>query len=70
MPTYEYCCKNCGYEFERFQSMSAKPVKKCPKCGKFKSERKISAGSGIIFRGEGFYCNDYGKREQPKKEEQ
>ena len=29
----------------------------------------VSFGSGIIFRGEGFHCNDYRKKEKPKKEE-
>ena len=53
MPTYEYRCKKCNYEFEKFQSISSKPVAKCPKCGG-KAERKISMGAGIIFKGSGF----------------
>jgi len=32
MPTYEYACPKCGHTFERFQSMSDAPLKKCPKC--------------------------------------
>lgn len=59
MPTYEYICDACGNEFEKFQSMSADPVKKCPKCGKNKVQRKISTGGGIIFKGGGFYETDY-----------
>src|SRR5258708_12646508 len=39
--------------------MSAKPSKKCPKCGKLKANRKIGAGAGIIFKGSGFYQTDY-----------
>ena len=34
MPTYEYECTSCGHEFERFESMTAKPDKSCPKCNK------------------------------------
>ncbi len=59
MPTYEYRCEKCGHEFEEFQSITAKPIKKCPKCGKPAVKRLISAGVGIIFRGSGFYETDY-----------
>jgi putative FmdB family regulatory protein len=59
MPTYEYICEACGNEFENFASMSAPPVKKCPKCKKNKVHRKISTGGGIIFKGGGFYETDY-----------
>ncbi len=58
MPTYEYVCKDCGYEFEEFQSISAEPIKICPKCGG-RVERKISAGAGLVFKGSGFYITDY-----------
>jgi putative FmdB family regulatory protein len=34
MPTYEYKCSACGHTFERFQSITADPIKKCPQCGK------------------------------------
>ena len=34
MPTYEYECGACGHQFEKYQSMTEKPVKKCPECGK------------------------------------
>lgn len=59
MPTYEYKCDACGHEFEKFQSMSAEPIKKCPKCGKNKVRRLISGGAGLIFKGSGFYITDY-----------
>jgi putative FmdB family regulatory protein len=59
MPTYDYRCNACGKEFEHFQSMSADALKECL-CGKNGSvERLISRGSGIIFKGSGFYVNDY-----------
>lgn len=59
MPTYEYACAACGHRFEEFQSMSAKPIKKCPKCKKNKVQRLISGGAGFIFKGSGFYETDY-----------
>jgi len=58
MPTYEYRCTNCGFEFEQFQSMAAEPLSVCPKC-KGRVQRKISGGTGLIFRGSGFYITDY-----------
>jgi putative FmdB family regulatory protein len=59
MPTYEYRCENCGAEFERFQSISARPLRKCPHCGKTGLRRLIGVGAGIIFKGPGFYETDY-----------
>jgi putative FmdB family regulatory protein len=59
MPTYEYKCDACGKEFEKFQPITSSPVKKCPKCGKNKVRRLISAGAGLIFKGSGFYITDY-----------
>jgi len=68
MPTYEYICEECGYEFEQFQSITAKPLRKCPKCGKRKLRRLIGTGSGVIFKGSGFYETDY-RSESYKKAE-
>src|SRR5690349_21863518 len=59
MPTYEYKCEACGHSFERFQSMSAEPIKRCPQCGKAKVKRLIGTGAGLIFKGSGFYITDY-----------
>jgi len=59
MPTYEYRCSECGYEFEEFQSITAKPIRKCPACGKNKVDRLIGRGAGVIFKGSGFYQTDY-----------
>lgn len=57
MPTYEYRCPK-GHEFEEFQRMSDPPVAKCPECGA-ESERLLSAGAGLLFKGSGFYITDY-----------
>ena len=59
MPTYEYKCFACGNTFERFQSITAEPIKKCPECGKVKVRRLMGTGSGLIFKGSGFYTTDY-----------
>jgi putative FmdB family regulatory protein len=60
MPTYEYECQKCGHRFDEFQSMTAKPLQRCPKCrGKLK--RLIGAGAGLLFKGSGFYTTDYRK---------
>jgi putative FmdB family regulatory protein len=59
MPTYEYQCEACDERFEVFQSITAKPLRKCPECGKGKVKRLIGTGAGIIFKGSGFYETDY-----------
>lgn len=60
MPTYEYECESCGYRFEKFQSMTDKPLSRCSKCKK-SLRRLIGNGGGIIFKGSGFYATDYRK---------
>lgn len=60
MPTYEYECQKCGHQFEAVQSMKDAHLTDCPleECdGGVK--RKISLGSGFIFKGSGFYITDY-----------
>ena len=59
MPTYEYKCEACGETFEKFQSITAAPIRKCPKCGKNKVRRLLGTGAGLIFKGSGFYITDY-----------
>jgi putative FmdB family regulatory protein len=71
MPTYEYTCEN-DHHFEDFQSMLAAPLEVCPVCGS-KATRIISGGTGLIFKGSGFYITDYKKSNvshssSPKKE--
>lgn len=59
MPTYEYECRECGHRFDKFQSMTAPQLEKCPECGG-RLKRLIGTGAGIIFKGHGFYATDYG----------
>ena len=71
MPTYEYACEACRHAFEKYQPITDKAIKKCPKCGKLKVKRLIGKGGGIIFKGGGFYQTDYrsaGYKEAAKKE--
>ena len=62
MPTYEYECEACQHAFEALQGMAEAKLKKCPKCGKQKLVRLIGSGSGMIFKGSGFYETDYKKK--------
>ena len=61
MPTYEYICKDCGDRFDHFQSMSSPPIKTREGCDNkgCNVERVISGGTGLIFKGSGFYLTDY-----------
>ena len=59
MPTYEYYCTSCNFEFEEFQSIASEPIQTCPKCKTNNVKRKISGGTGLIFKGSGFYITDY-----------
>ncbi len=59
MPTYEYECTDCEYQWEAFQAMKAGPLRKCPECGKPKARRLLSAGAGLLFKGTGFHTTDY-----------
>ena len=67
MPTYEYICNECSERFENFQSMSSKPLTKRPNCERKDCNvtRVISGGSGLIFKGSGFYLTDY-KNDRPE----
>ncbi|MDQ6691018.1 MAG: zinc ribbon domain-containing protein [Gemmatimonadota bacterium] len=61
MPTYEFRCPK-GHDFEKFyRSIGSAPSEvACPACGSI-SERQLSAGGGLVFKGSGFYITDYGK---------
>ncbi len=60
MPTYDYDCESCKQTFEIFQSITAAPLEKCPSCSG-KVQRRVHGGSGLIFKGSGFYLTDYKK---------
>jgi putative FmdB family regulatory protein len=62
MPTYEYVCSKCHHHFEAFQSIASEPLKVCPVC-QGELERLISGGTGLIFKGSGFYETDYKRKD-------
>jgi putative FmdB family regulatory protein len=66
MPTYQYECQACNHGFEELQSMTEPKLTKCPKCGKNKLARLIGSGSGMIFKGSGFYETDYKQKSTPE----
>ena len=67
MATYEYECLECKHRFEVVQSMNDAPITKCNKCGK--SVRKIFNSAGLIFKGSGFYVNDYKSKNEKQASE-
>lgn len=71
MPVYAYRCESCGVQFERQQSFSDAPLKRCPECNK-NSLRKVIGPVGVVFKGSGFYSTDNRSTSglsMPKKEE-
>jgi len=68
MPTYDYICNDCEKMYEYFQSMSDAPIKECPKCKKNSLRRVISGGTGLIFKGSGYYLTDYKNKKTQSSE--
>ncbi|MDR3710795.1 MAG: zinc ribbon domain-containing protein [Capsulimonadaceae bacterium] len=64
MPTYAYQCDSCGNEIEVFQKMSDDPLTECEACGGDLKKRMFPVG--IVFKGSGFYVNDYAKKDGAK----
>ena len=58
MPFYEYQCSACGHHHEELQKISARPLRKCPACGRSTLRRLVSAP---VFRlkGGGWYETDF-----------
>ena len=63
MPRYDYQCEDCGHSFELKQSFSSEPYADCPKCQGV--SRRQFHSVPIMFKGSGWYVNDYGKRSSP-----
>jgi len=59
MPTYDYQCQKCGFEFEREQRITEDPIKTCPECKSRKAKRLLSAPN-FILKGGGWYADGYG----------
>ncbi len=60
MPRYDYECDTCHHVFELKQSFSSEPVATCPECEN--GARRLFHSVPIVFKGSGWYVNDYGKR--------
>ena len=58
MPVYAYRCESCGVHFERQQSFSDAPLKRCPECNK-NTLVKVIGPVGVVFKGSGFYATDH-----------
>ena len=72
MPVYAYRCESCGVHFERQQSFSEAPLKRCPECNK-NTLVKVIGPVGVVFKGSGFYATDHrspsGMKSSSHKEE-
>lgn len=60
MPTYDYNCEECGANFELRLKFSDEVDQPCGNCGAI-AKRQFSAVP-IVFKGSGWYVNDYGKK--------
>jgi putative FmdB family regulatory protein len=59
MPLYQYCCINCGYDFELMQKMGASNPE-CPEC---RGETRKQLGTPVIkFKGGGWADQGYQKK--------
>ncbi len=67
MPTYDYICSECGERFEHFQTMASSALTQKPNCEREKCavKRIVSGGTGLIFKGSGFYLTDYKNKDKP-----
>ena len=63
MPRYDYVCPDCGNEFEVRQSFDSEPVADCGACQG--TARRVIHSVPVVFKGSGFYVNDYGKGRSP-----
>lgn len=57
MPTYEYKCTRCNYQFEIKQSINDPAPDECPKCGGRICQ--IFHPAAILYRGSGFFSTDH-----------
>ncbi len=65
MPTYEYKRED-GTTFEVTQSMNEPKLTKCPNTGQ-PVTRIISGGSGVVYKGSGWYVTDYKNNDKKAK---
>jgi putative FmdB family regulatory protein len=63
MPTYVYKRED-GTKFEIQQKITDEPLEECPETGQ-DVQRIISGSANLIFKGDGFYVNDYKQSDRP-----
>lgn len=56
MPTYQYRCTECDYDFEAVQKFSDAALTQCPQCQG--DLRKVFSPAAVVFKGSGFYATD------------
>ena len=61
MPIFLYKCVKCGETVEKLQpNSSTPPPNRCESCGEIGTlEKQISAPSGFILKGNGWYKTDF-----------
>lgn len=64
MATYKYKCENCGVFSVKMKMSEYKRLESCPECNG-RVERVFEVPNAMIFKGEGFYVNDYKKTKEP-----
>ena len=67
MPTYEYKCDACEHHFDLRQSFDAATVTDCPECGKL--AKRLFSLVPVIFKGSGWYVNDYSRKNSTLSED-
>ncbi len=60
MPMYDYMCQSCSHRFTVRQGYHDAREATCPECGDA-AQQRISMPA-VVFKGSGFYVNDYGGR--------
>jgi putative FmdB family regulatory protein len=58
MPTYVYECSACQKTFEVEQRITEAPLTDC-RCGAKGTLRRVIQPIAVMFKGAGFYVNDY-----------
>lgn len=59
MPTYQYKCEFCDFEFEQIKPMSKSDESEgCPQCGS-ECRKIITGGSGFLLKGDGWFRDGY-----------
>lgn len=60
MPIYEYKCSECGNVYEKRQKFSD-PVDTVCNCEKQAPVTRLTSAPALVFKGSGWYINDYAK---------